>query len=277
MIDEQTRDTILARVRHQPVIMGILNVTPDSFSDGGLIGGIGEAEAIARRMLDQGASILDVGGESTRPGAVPVPAGEEMRRVLPVIRHLCETLQAPVSIDTFKAETARAAVLAGAVIINDVTGMGADPDMASVVAETGAGVVITYHRGETDPAIDIVADMVAFFESRLALAARAGISSDRIWLDPGVGFAKTQSQNLQVISRLDILGRFGCPVLAGLSRKSFIAHVTARPVHERLAGTLTSHLLALQRGARILRVHDVAEHADMLRMHAAIEGSGHEN
>ena len=277
MIDTERRDEVLARVRAEPVIMGSLNVTPDSFSDGGRHTTLEAAEAQAMRMAAEGAGIIDIGGESTRPGAAPVSAAEELTRVLPVIRHLATRIDAPLSIDTVKASVARAAVEAGAVIINDVTGMTGDPDMATTVAETGAAVVITYHRGKADEAIDAVADMQAFFDRSFEAAAQAGISRSRIWLDPGVGFAKTPQQNLGVIAGIGTLAAYGCPVLVGLSRKSFIGHVTGRAVDDRLAGTLTAHLMALQRGARVLRVHDVAEHTDMLRLYQAIEGAGNEN
>ncbi|PKP81575.1 MAG: dihydropteroate synthase [Alphaproteobacteria bacterium HGW-Alphaproteobacteria-18] len=277
MIDADRRDKVLARVRAEPVIMGILNVTPDSFSDGGKHTTLVAAETQAMQMLAEGAGILDIGGESTRPGAAPVSAAEELVRVLPIIRHLAARIDAPISIDTVKASVARAAVEAGAVIINDVTGMTGDPDMAATVAETGAAVVITYHRGQADEAVDVLSDMHAFFERAFEKAARTGIPKERVWLDPGVGFAKTQQQNLEVIAGLGTLSRYGCPVLVGLSRKSFIGHVTGRAVDDRLAGTLTAHLMALQRGARVLRVHDVAEHTDLLRLYQAIEGAGHEN
>lgn len=277
MIDVSRRDAILAAVRAAPAIMGILNVTPDSFSDGGQHNTLAAAEAQALRMVADGAAIIDIGGESTRPGAAKVSAEEELARVLPVIKHLAPRLDAPISIDTVKASVARAAIEAGAVIINDVTGMTGDPEMGSTVAETGAAVVITYHRGQTDAGVNITADMLAFFDRAFETAARLSIPVERIWLDPGVGFAKTPDQNLEVIANLGVLSRYGCPVLAGLSRKSFIGHVTGRPVNERLAGTLAAHMAALHRGARILRVHDVAEHTDMLRLYQAIEGAGHEN
>lgn len=277
MIDVARRDRILARVRAEPVIMGILNVTPDSFSDGGRHTTLEAAEAQALRMLAERAAVIDIGGESTRPGATPVSAAEELARVIPVIRHLSGQMDAPLSIDTVKASVARAAIDAGAVIINDVTGMTGDPEMAATVADTGAAIVITYHRGTADEAVDAVADMRAFFDRAFETAARHGIPKERIWLDPGVGFAKTVQQNLDVIAGLETLAAYGCPVLVGLSRKSFIGHVTGRAVNDRLAGTLTAHLMALQRGARVLRVHDVAEHTDMLRLYQAIEGVGHED
>lgn len=277
MIDAAKRDAILERVRKEPVLMGILNVTPDSFSDGGQYNSPEAAVIQAQRMVEDGAVIIDVGGESTRPGASPVSEAEELVRVLPLIRELSRRLDTPVSVDTVKASVARAAVREGAVIINDVTGMTGDPGMAEVVGDTDAVIVITYHRGTVDEGIDLISDMRAFFDRAFEKAARAGIQRDRIWLDPGVGFAKTQGQNLEVIARLDVLAAYGCPVLAGLSRKSFIGHVTGRAVAERLAGTLVAHTLALQRGARVLRVHDVAEHRDLLRLHEAIERAGNEN
>ena len=277
MIDADRRDRVLARVRAEPLIMGILNVTPDSFSDGGRHTTLDAAEAQVMRMLAEGAGILDIGGESTRPGAAPVSAAEELVRIVPVIRQLSARMEAPISVDTMKASVARAAVEAGAVIINDVTGMTGDPDMAAAVAETGAAIIITYHRGKADETVDVLADMQAFFDQAFETAARVGIVKDHIWLDPGIGFAKTQKQNLKVIAGLGGLAAYGCPVLVGLSRKSFIGHVTGRAVEDRLAGTLTAHLMALQRGARVLRVHDVAEHTDLLRLYQAIEGAGHEN
>lgn len=276
MIDDKAIASLQARIEAGPVLMGILNVTPDSFSDGGRYNAGEAAMAQAARMLEEGATIIDIGGESTRPGALPVGADEEMGRVLPIIRQLSGS-GSVISIDTMKAPVARAAVAAGALIINDVTGMTGDREMASVVAETGAVIVITYHDGEADAARDAVDGMHRFFGNAFEVAARAGIARERIWIDPGVGFAKTQPQNIEVIARLDTLARYGCPVLVGLSRKSFIGHVTGRAVDDRLAGTLTAHLMALQRGARILRVHDVAEHTDMLRLYQAIEGAGHEN
>lgn len=278
MIDAAKRDAILARVRAGPVIMGILNVTPDSFSDGGRHNAPEAAVQQALRMVQQGAAIVDVGGESTRPGFTPVSEADELARVLPVIREISASdADVAVSIDTVKASVARAAVEAGAVVINDVTGLTGDPGMAETVAGTGAGVVITYHRGTADSDIDVVRDMRAFFDGALETAARVGIPRDRIWLDPGVGFAKTPEQNLEVIHHLGILEMYGCPVLVGLSRKSFIGHVTGRAVEDRLAGTLAAHAFALLRGARVLRAHDVAEHHDMLRVLTALERAGHEN
>jgi len=273
MIDAEKRDRILTRVREAPAIMGILNLTPDSFSDGGRHNSFEAACAQVARMVENGADIIDVGGESTRPGASPVPAGEELARVLPVIRNLSAANPAPLSIDTMKSSVARAAVDAGAVIINDVTGMTGDEAMADTVAETGAAVVVTYHRGVVDEGIDAVDDMIAFFDEAFRTAARAGIPKAHIWLDPGIGFAKTQMQNLAILARLDELEQYDCPVLVGASRKSIVGHITGRPVAERLSGTLAAHLIALQRGARILRVHDVAEHRDAVAIWAALEAA----
>ncbi len=272
MIDTAQRDKILQAVRERITLMGILNVTPDSFSDGGRHNAPETALVQARRMAADGAGILDIGGESTRPGAAAVPAEEELARVLPILRLLKAELDLPLSIDTVKASVARAAIEAGAVIINDVTGLRGDPDMARTAAETGAAVVITYHRGAVEESINPVADMHAFFDRALAEGEAAGIPKAQVWLDPGIGFAKTQDQNLELIARIDTLAAYGLPVLAGLSRKSFLGHVTGRPVGERLAGTIAANLMAVYRGARILRVHDVAEHADALKVHEAIEG-----
>lgn len=272
MIDPSQRDRILQTVRERVILMGILNVTPDSFSDGGRHDTPEAALAQARRMVADGAGILDIGGESTRPGAVPVPEAEEIDRVLPILRKLKTEMDVPLSIDTVKASVARAAVAAGAVIINDVTGLRGDPEMARVVADTGAAVVITYNLGKVAADIGAASDMHAFFDRALAQAEAAGVPKGHIWLDPGIGFAKTQDQNVELIARLDTLALYGLPVLAGLSRKSFLGHVTGRPVGERLAGTIAANLMAVYRGARILRVHDVAEHADALKVHEAIEG-----
>jgi dihydropteroate synthase len=269
MIDAARRERVLGAARSRVLVMGIVNVTPDSFSDGGRYDDPEAALAQARRMAEAGADILDIGGESTRPGAEPVSVDEELARVIPVIRRLSAELDVPLSIDTMKAPVARAAVEAGAVIINDVTGLLADPEMSQAAAQAGAGVVITYNRGRADPRLDAGADMSLFFEDALERAERAGILRERIWLDPGIGFAKTQEQNLDLIARLGRLQRFGLPVLAGLSRKSFLGHVTGRPVQERLAGTIAAGLIAVYRGARILRVHDVAEHADALKVFEA--------
>jgi dihydropteroate synthase len=268
------RDEILARARAQVLIMGILNVTPDSFSDGGQFLDAPAAVAQAAAMADDGADILDVGGESTRPGADPVSADDEAARVLSVIPALCEDPTRIVSIDTYKASVARAAASAGAVIINDVWGMTRDDDMARAVADTASAVVVTYNRGKADASLNLVDDMRAFFDDAFAVAREAGIPREHVIVDPGVGFGKTWEQNFAVLSRLDVLLDFGVPVLVGVSRKSFIGKLLDREVGDRLIGSLAAGLASVQRGASILRVHDVAAHADALKMWTAIEEAG---
>jgi len=267
---ETKRDAILARMKAGPIVMGILNVTPDSFSDGGRYEAVGSAVAQAEAMVADGAAILDIGGESTRPGADKVDEPEELRRVIPVIEALADRVDVPISIDTYKANVARAAVGAGATIINDIWGLQGDPDMAAVAAETGAAVVAMYNRDTKDPDRDILSDMEAFFETTLQTAANIGINREYLILDPGVGFGKLPEQNLQAIAGLDRLKRFDLPVLLGTSRKSFIGKILHdAPVDQRLVGSLTTHLVGIQRGASVLRVHDVKEHVQMLKVLSA--------
>jgi dihydropteroate synthase len=268
------RDEILARAKDQVLLMGILNVTPDSFSDGGMFVDPRAALEQAEALDGAGADIIDVGGESTRPGAAPVSAEDETARVLAVIPGLCASYSRIVSIDTYKAEVARAAVEAGAVIINDVWGMTRDLGMAQVVAETESAVVVTYNRGDIQPDINIADDMRDFFANAFAMAAAAGIPREHVILDPGVGFGKSWQQNFDVLARLDVLMDFGVPVLVGVSRKSFIGRLLEREVQDRLIGTLAAGLASVQRGATILRVHDVREHADALKMFKAIDEAG---
>tara|TARA_R110002020_G_scaffold263353_5_gene478007 strand:- start:25727 stop:26566 length:840 start_codon:yes stop_codon:yes gene_type:complete len=268
------RDEILARAKDQVLLMGILNVTPDSFSDGGMFIDPRAALEQAEALDGAGADIIDVGGESTRPGAAPVSAEDETARVLAVIPGLCASYSRIVSIDTYKAEVARAAVEAGAVIINDVWGMTRDLGMAQVVAETESAVVVTYNRGDIQPEINIADDMRDFFANAFAMATAAGIPREHVILDPGVGFGKTWQQNFDVLARLDVLMDFGVPVLVGVSRKSFIGRLLEREVQDRLIGTLAAGLASVQRGATILRVHDVAAHADALKMLKAIDEAG---
>ena len=268
------RDDILARARAQVLVMGILNVTPDSFSDGGEFLDAPAALAQAEAMATDGADILDVGGESTRPGANEVTAADEMARVLSVIPALCEDPTRIVSIDTYKASVARAAAGAGAVIINDVWGMTRDDGMARAVADTGSAVVVTYNRGKADSTLNLVDDMRAFFNDAFAMARAAGIPREHVIVDPGVGFGKTWEQNFGVLARLDVLLDFGVPVLVGVSRKSFIGKLLNREVGDRLIGSLAAGLASVQRGASILRVHDVAAHGDALKMWTAIEEAG---
>jgi dihydropteroate synthase len=255
-----------------PLIMGIVNVTPDSFSDGGQFGTHAEAIAQARRLAAEGADILDIGGESTRPGAAAVGLEEEISRVVPVIRALAAEPGLPViSIDSYKAGTTREALAAGARIANDVWGLQREPALADVAQAAGAGLCLMHNRDEKDPALDIVEDMKGFFARSLAIATRAGIPADRIVLDPGIGFGKTLEQNLAAIRGIPaIKAEFGHAVLLGVSRKSFLGLLTDRPVTERLPGTLAAGLYGLLAGADILRVHDVAPHRDAVRVLAAL-------
>jgi dihydropteroate synthase len=253
------RDQFLAASRQSPVLMGILNVTPDSFSDGGRHFEPAVAVARAKAMVAEGAAIVDVGGESTRPGHSSISAEEELRRVAPVLEALAQGFDAPVSIDTGKAAVAREAARLGASVINDVWGLQRDPGMADAVADTGSAVVVMHNRERADGTIDILDDVERFFERSLNLAAGAGVPFGFILLDPGVGFGKTPEQNHSCIWNLDRFRRFGAPVLVGLSRKSFIGRITGAALNNRLPGTLAADTIALMRGASVLRVHDVAE------------------
>jgi dihydropteroate synthase len=254
--------------------MGIVNVTPDSFSDGGLFLDAEAAIAHGRELLTEGAHILDIGGESTRPGAEPVPADEEIRRVVPVIEALVDT-GARISIDTTKAEVARRALAAGATIVNDVSALRFDPELAAVTAEAGATCVLMHMLGEprtmqVDPRYDeVVADVKSFLEERLAYAVAQGVPEEKIWLDPGIGFGKTLEHNLELIARLDEIVAIGRPVVFGASRKSFLEKLTGRLVDERLAGTIAANIVAYDRGAQVFRVHDVAPTVDALKVATA--------
>jgi dihydropteroate synthase len=263
----------LQAVLSQPVaaVMGVLNVTPDSFSDGGQFAAPEQALSQARRMIAAGAGIIDVGAESTRPyGSRPITADEELQRLRPVLGQVV-ALGVPVSVDSMKASVIAWALGAGATIANDVWGLQRDPDMARVVAEHGTPVVVMHNRDTVDPAIDIIKDIAAFFARSLEIAARAGIPAGHIVLDPGIGFGKTPEQSMTVLARLDELHSFGLPLLVGASRKKFISTVTPSEPQQRLGGSIAAHLFAAQRGARIIRAHDVAETVQALRVMAAIE------
>ena len=257
--------------RRRPVVMGILNLTPDSFSDGGRFVDPSVAIAHARQMIADGADIIDIGAESTRPygGAVRVDAAEERRRLAPVLGPIC-ALGTPVSIDTMKSEIASWALDQGAAMANDVWGLQRDPGMANVVARHGVPVVIMHNRETADPAIDVMADIAAFFTRSLAIARQAAIAPERIVLDPGIGFGKTQEQSIEVMAKLDRLASFGHPLLVGASRKRFIDSISPAPPDRRLAGSIAAHLLAVRGGAAVLRVHDVAETVQALKVAAAI-------
>jgi len=260
---------LLAKGR--PLVMGVLNVTPDSFSDGGRFLDPAAAIAQAERLAAEGADILDIGAESSRPygNAVTVPLDEERARLAPILP-VVVGLGIPVSIDSMKAAVAAWALETGAAIVNDVWGLQRDPDMARVVAEHDAPVIVMHNRDAADPRIDIVADVTAFFERSLAIAARAGIARERIVLDPGIGFGKTPEQSLICIARLDAWRGFGLPLLVGASRKRFIHSVVPSEPAERLGGSLAAHLLAVENGAAIIRVHDVPPTVQALAVAAAI-------
>ena len=265
---------LLARGR--TLVMGILNVTPDSFSDGGQFFDPAIAVAHARRMASDGADILDVGAESTRPyiGAKPVSLDDEFARLKPVLGDIVR-LGLPVSIDTIKAKVAAWAVEQGAAILNDVWGLQRDADMARVAAAHGVPVIVMHNRDAVDPALDIMADAKAFFLRSLDIAARAGIARERIVLDPGIGFGKTQEQSVAMIARLAELREFGLPLLIGLSRKRFIDSVSPSKPSERIGGSIAGNVLAVRAGAAIVRVHDVAETVQALRVTQAIRAAAH--
>ena len=255
------------------LVMGIVNVTPDSFSDGGRFADVEAAVFHGVRLVDEGAAILDVGGELTRPTAEPVAADVEKARVLPVVAALAAGVAAPISIDTYKASVAAAAIEAGASIVNDVWGFQRDADMARVVAATGAAAVLMHNRAAVDPAIDIVADMLAFLSRSIDIALAAGVAEDKLWVDPGFGFGKTPEQNLIAVRRLGALKALGRPVLLGVSRKSTIGRVTGQTVAaDRLAGSIAAGLAGVAAGADVLRVHDVAPHIQALKSMAGDRG-----
>lgn len=246
--------------------MGILNVTPDSFSDGGAYASIDEAVAAAQRMIADGAAIIDVGGESTRPGHQAVDAATELKRVIPVIENLTAATSVPVSIDTSKAAVAEAALSAGAHIVNDIWGLSRDPAMADVIAKADAAVVIMHNREQIDPSLNIFEDMKSFFATAVAKAKAAEMSEDRIVFDPGIGFGKTLEQNLEVLGNLAKLNEFGFPVLLGASRKSFINKISPSDPGERIGGSVVTTVFAALANLAIIRVHDVATHMQALKI-----------
>ena len=260
----------------RPCIMGVLNVTPDSFSDGNRFATIERAVDRALEMEAEGADIIDVGGESTRPYAQPVGADEEIRRVVPVIGALVSRLSIPLSVDTYKAVVARESLTVGAEIVNDISGLTFDPAMVAVVARSDAGLILMHTRGGPDSMqqdtsyADLVAEVVASLGRSLQLAVSAGIASERIVIDPGIGFGKSVAGNLELLRRLGTFSALGRPILVGTSRKSFIGQVLGREVHERLFGTAATVAIALANGASIFRVHDVKAIRDVADMAAAL-------
>jgi dihydropteroate synthase len=252
--------------------MGVLNVTPDSFSDGGQFLAPDRALAQARRLIAEGADILDVGAESTRPygGAEAVSAEQELARLRPILAEII-ALGIPVSIDSMKSSVTAFALDAGATIANDVWGLQRDPGMARLIAERNVPVIVMHNRDSADPAVDIMKDISTFFARSLDIAAKAGIGEGNIVLDPGIGFGKTQEQSMTVLARLDQFKGFGLPLLVGASRKRFIASVVPSEPQQRLGGSIAAHLIAARHGARIIRAHDVSETVQALLVAAAIE------
>jgi dihydropteroate synthase len=256
--------------RPYPAVMGILNVTPDSFSDGGQFIAPEHALAQARRMIAEGADIIDVGAESTRPyGSQPVPAEEELKRLQPILGGVV-SLGVPVSIDSMKSAVVAWALDTGAAMANDVWGLQRDPEMAALLAARKAPVIVMHNRDRVEADIDIMQDITAFFTRSLDIAAKAGISPDNIVLDPGIGFGKTPEQSMTALARLDDFSAFGLPLLVGASRKRFISSVTPSEPHQRLGGSIAAHLVAAKGGARIIRTHDVSETVQALRVATAI-------
>lgn len=240
-------------------IMGILNVTPDSFSDGGMHNTLESAVVHAKQMALEGADIIDVGGESTRPGSAEVGEAEEIDRVLPVVKALAERIELPISVDTYKANVAKCCLEAGAAMINDVWGFQRDTEIANVVAHYGCPAVLMHNQVGTDYSEDIILSMKRFFEKSIHIARSAGIEDANIVLDPGIGFGKTPEQNIVVMGRLSELKEVGFPILLGTSRKSMIGKILDLPAHERLEGTIATNVLGIQQGVSIVRVHDVKE------------------
>ena len=269
------RDRFLSLIGTRPVIMGIVNVTPDSFSDGGLFATRAAALAQAQRLVADGADIVDVGAESTRPGHTPLSAEEEWARLEPLLAALVAQVGAPVSIDTYKAATARRALSLGVCLVNDVWGLQRDPLMAPTIAQAGAAVVIMHNRETTEPEVDIVADMNRFFARSLDIARRAGVPERHILLDPGIGFGKSREQNYDALRATPELLTLGFPLLIGVSRKSIFKGLADGVLEGRLVGTLAANLLAARDGAQVFRVHDAAEHRaafDVMRILAARPG-----
>ena len=267
------RDAFLHKLKSRPAVMGILNVTPDSFSDGGRFQAFDAAIAHAKSMVVAGCDIVDIGGESTRPSATPVSEAEELARVGEVLRALADLLDVPLSIDTSKAAVAARAIETGAAVINDVWGLQKDRDMAAVVAETEAALIIMHNREEKDERVDILADIRRFFDRSLALAAKAGVHEEVIILDPGIGFGKTSRQNVEAVARIPDLKEYGLPILVGASRKAFLGSLTGDGIEATLIGTVAANLVAAAAGASIFRVHDVAEHVAALRIFHSMHGN----
>lgn len=275
-IEWKCRDMVL-RVGERPLIMGILNVTPDSFSDGGHYWDRHNAVARGLQMAAEGADIIDVGGESTRPGALGIDAEEELERVIPVIEELAGKINAVISVDTMKAGVARRALEAGARIVNDVSALSHDPDMLDVALESGAGVILMHMLGsprtmQDDPRYeDVVGEVTDYLRSRVEYLCGKGLARNTLAVDPGIGFGKTVRHNLELLANLDMLGALGLPVVVGLSRKSFLGRITGRGVEERLACSLAGLVFCIFNGAHVMRVHDVKESWDAVQIATALD------
>lgn len=251
-------------------IMGILNITPDSFSDGGNYLNMDNAINHAKKMINEGADIIDIGGESTRPGSVEVTAKEELNRVLPVVENLVEELDVPISVDTYKADVAEKVLQAGAHIINDIWGLQRDKNMAEVIAKFDVPVVIMHNQNGTEYDVDIMQSIAGFFEKSIDIALKAGVKKEKIILDPGIGFGKTLKQNIHVMSRLQELNKLGYPILLGTSRKSMIGKILDLPSNERVEGTLSTSVIGIMKGIDIIRVHDIKENLRTVKVADAI-------
>ena len=264
------RDAFLTSAWNDLSIMGILNITPDSFSDGGHYLKAESALHHAKLMVEEGAGIIDIGAESTRPNATEISSEEEQSRLLTALKLISDNLDIPLSVDTYKAETAKAALAAGASVINDVWGLQRDAGMADVVADAKAAVIIMHNRKEEDTHKDVMDEIEVFFERSLTIAQKASIPERHIILDPGIGFLKNRDQNLEIMSKLEQLQRFGFPILMGVSRKRFIGDILNVPPMERMVGTVASNLYCFMKGARIFRVHDVKPHVEAFKMIQAL-------
>jgi len=263
------RDGLTLELGQRTLIMGILNATPDSFSDGGRYNEVGAAVARAEQMAEEGADLIDIGGESTRPGHAPVSVEEELARVLPIIRAVKERVKLPISVDTYKAETARQALEAGAHIINDIWGFKRDPDMAGVAAKSGCPVILMHNRDNRDYRC-FMADVLNDVRESIDIALAGGVRKDRIWLDPGLGFAKDYEENLEIMGRLGELAGLGYPVLLAASRKRFIQQTLGVTASEAAEGTGTTTALGIAQGCQIVRVHDILLSKRMAAMADAV-------
>lgn len=260
-------------LRKKTMVMGIVNVTPDSFSDGGRFYDLDRAVEHAKQLVADGADIIDIGGESTRPGAEKVSLEEELRRVIPVVKAVAQEVDVPISVDTYKAEVAKQAIEAGAHIINDVWGAKADEKMAEVAAFYDVPIILMHNRHDLQYR-DLISDMISDLMESVAIVKRAGVKDENIILDPGIGFAKTFEHNLEIMRRLDEFAKLGYPLLLGTSRKQFIGHVLDLPVDERVEGTGATVCFGITKGAHIVRVHDVLPIARMVKMMDAMLGKG---